>query len=246
MITNESLLHSFELMKSITQTNHQTIELSFLPHYEPLGLFCSYLQPLYCGATGYYMSPPAFTEQPGQWIEYMSKFKATHSWVTNSALELLLRNSYMYSQDINLTSVDCITNTQPVHPNTIDRFETEFAMFGLRKKPIQATYCLFDGSVCVCGVRDGRIINDRISYGVPSVTDVRVVDPSTRTEVKEGDTGEVWVTRSPSMPLGYWKDTVNTQRTFEATLDNDSAIMYIRTGTCLFSARLHNNYNSSS
>lgn len=238
--TNKSVLHSLELMKSITQTNHQTIELSFLPHYDSFGLLYSYLLPLYCGARTYHMSPSVFTDKPTQWLECVSAYKATHSQVNNSALELILRHSD--TQDINLSSVQCVTIAQPTNPSTIQTFETKFAPFGLRKNTIRATYCPAEGTVCVCGVQpdhnDCTVNNDYISYIVPA--GVMVVDPSTCTEMTERVQGEVWVCKGPSMPLGYWNNISDTQGTFEATIH--SINKHIRTGT--HAVLVHNNYNA--
>ncbi len=173
--TNKCVLHNLELVKSITKTNDQTIELSFLPHYHDFGLFCSYLQPLYCGATGYYMSPFAFVEEPGQWIRNISKFKATHSQAPNSALELVMREDY--PKDIDLSSIQHISNgSEPIYPDTIYRFENELAPFGLKKNTVRAVYGLAEHTACVCGVTDGEdplIIEGRISCGgsLPGVTD---------------------------------------------------------------------------
>ncbi len=250
--TNKCVLHNLELVKSITKTNDQTIELSFLPHYHDFGLFCSYLQPLYCGATGYYMSPFAFVEEPGQWIRNISKFKATHSQVPNSALELVMRKDY--PKNIDLSSIQHISNgSEPIYPDTIYRFENELAPFGLKKNTVRAVYGLAEHTACVCGVTDGEdplVIEGRISCGgsLPGVTDgedplviedscggslpgvtVRVVDPETRTEVGEGKEGEVWV-NSPSKALGYWNNVQETQRMFEAELVNDAGTFYLRTG----------------
>ncbi len=233
MMINKSLLHNLEFMASIKQTNQQTIELNFLPHYEPLGLFYNYLQPLCFGVTSYHMSPSAFISQPAQWIKYASVFKATHSQITSSALELVLRDNY--SQDIDLSSMECIIITQPIYQNTAQKFKTEFAPFRLRKNTIRTTYCLAESTMCVCGMQAGNnpiVSDDHISYGVPGVLgvpDVRVVDPSMHAEVEEGGEGELWVANSPLMSLAYWRNTASTQ-SCEAILKNDSTNKYIRTG----------------
>jgi hypothetical protein len=36
---------------------------------------------VYCGGTGYYISPISFLKDPVVWIKSMSRFKATHTQV---------------------------------------------------------------------------------------------------------------------------------------------------------------------
>ena len=78
MSTHANLLHNLKLMEAIMKTNKLMVEVSFLPHFHDMGLICSYLQPLYSGGTGYFMSPVTFVENPGIWIEAFSRYKGTH------------------------------------------------------------------------------------------------------------------------------------------------------------------------
>lgn len=41
----------------------------------------SYLGCLFCGGSGYYLSPISFLKDPTQWIRAMSNFRATHTQV---------------------------------------------------------------------------------------------------------------------------------------------------------------------
>ncbi len=192
------------------------------------------------------MSPLTFLQKPGQWIRSISKFKATHSQVPNFALELVMQKGY--PQDVDLSSLQHISiGSEPIYPDAIHRFENELAPFGLRKNTVRAVYGLSEHTACVCGVTDGQdplVIKGRISCGgsPPGVT-VRIVYPDTRTEVGEGEEGEVWV-NSPSKALGYWNKAKETQRMFEAELVNDAGKHYLRTGEKLVYQRtVYTNFN---
>jgi hypothetical protein len=40
---------------------------------------------MYCGGSGYYISPISFLKDPVVWIKAMSRFKATHTQVRSTA-----------------------------------------------------------------------------------------------------------------------------------------------------------------
>ena len=233
MNTNEGVLHNLELTKTITRTSDRMIEVSFLPHYHDFGLFCSYLQTLYCGATGYFTSPTSFIENPGCWISCLSKYKATHTQAPNFAFELVLRKGY--PTDVDLTSLSYIANgSEPVYPDTIMRFEKALAPLGLQKNTIRVAYGLAEHTVYMSGVmgkEDPLVIKGRISCGKPALgIDVKVVDPETKKELSEDEEGEIWVD-SGSKALGYWRKINETHTTFEAELSQNSGRVYLRTGT---------------
>ena len=159
----------------------------------------------------------------------MSKFKATHTQTPNFGLELVLRKGF--PEDIDLSGLQYVANgSEPVYPETITRFESRLGPFGLRKNTVRAAYGLAEHTVYVCGVMDKQdplVIDGRISCGkpLPGVR-VKVVNPETMAEMKEGEEGEIWVD-SPSKSLGYWR---KFDETFEAELAGDPGNYYLRTG----------------
>lgn len=238
MHTNQGVLHNLELTKRTIQANDQMIEFSFLPHHHNFGLFCSYLQTLYCGATGYFASPTSFTENPGFWISCLSKYKATHSQAPNFVFEAVLRKGYPSAVD--LRSVKCLTyRSEPVCPGTIVQFESVMVSLGLPKNTVRVVYGLAEHTGLVCGVtnkEDSVVVNGRVSCGRPAPdVDVKVVDVKTNMELEEEEEGEIWVD-SASKASGYWKRAVETQTTFKAALNSSPGRTYLRTGErkCLY------------
>jgi len=230
MSTHANLLHNLKLMEAVMKTNQSMVEVSFLPHFHDMGLICSYLQPLYSGGTGYFMSPVTFVENPGIWIEAFSRYKGTHSKAPNFAFELVLRKGF--PKNIDLGSVRYITNgSEPVYIETITRFESTFAPYGLKKNSIRVGYGLAEHTVFLCGTQeeDPVIVNGRINCGRPIMgVTVKIVDPVTHTEVPEGVEAEIWV-HSESKSVGYWEKEDQTQVTFEKQLANDPRV-FLGTG----------------
>lgn len=59
--------------------------------YHDMGLIGSLLGTLYCGGTGYYLSPLDFVRSPPTWITAADRFRATHLQAPNFAFALTAR-----------------------------------------------------------------------------------------------------------------------------------------------------------
>lgn len=208
------------------------IEISFLPHFQDMGLIASYLHTLCVGGKGYFMSPSMFTHDPMLWIRAFSKFKGTHGKAPNFAFDFILKKAL--PEKCNLGSVQCISSgTEMVVLETIQRFENMFSQFRLKKNTIRPIYSLAEHTSTLCAFQKGQdpvVMEGKISCGKPlSGVLIKVVDPETCAELSEGEVGEIWVD-SESKALGYWEKEVETQKMFEAELDDFSDRVYLRTG----------------
>jgi acyl-CoA synthetase (AMP-forming)/AMP-acid ligase II len=56
-------------------------QVSWLPQYHDMGLIGSYLGLMYCGGSGFYMSPFSFIRNPLLWPATISKYRGTHTQV---------------------------------------------------------------------------------------------------------------------------------------------------------------------
>jgi acyl-CoA synthetase (AMP-forming)/AMP-acid ligase II len=64
MITHDNLAHNESLIIRELKADQNTICVSWLPQYHDMGLIGSYLGTLYCGGSGYYLSPISFLKDP--------------------------------------------------------------------------------------------------------------------------------------------------------------------------------------
>lgn len=55
--------------------------VSWLPQYHDMGLIGSYLGVIYCGGSGFYLSPFAFLKNPLVWLQAISEHRGTHMQV---------------------------------------------------------------------------------------------------------------------------------------------------------------------
>ena len=104
MISHNNLAHNLDTICSALRVSQTTSCVAWLPQYHDMGLIGSYLGTLYCGGSGYYMSPVSFVRKPDSWVEIMSTYKATHTQAPNFAFILAARkfNALPNRQNLNL------------------------------------------------------------------------------------------------------------------------------------------------
>lgn len=259
MITHNNLAHNLTIITNELKAAEDTVVVSWLPQYHDMGLIGSYLGILYCGGTGYYMSPLSFLQRPMLWMENVSRFKATHLQAPNFAFKLTARkfdSSKYDKQSFDLSSVRHVINAaEPVDEDSIDTFYRTFGPFGFGQV-IYPTYGLAEHTVFVCsgGKRrlkvdkkdlevEGRVVliegkpkdetvSSLVGCGYPAHqgVDVKIVDTEKFEALPEDVVGEIWV-NSPSKAAGYYRKEAETKEDFHAKLSRSvEAEGYLKTG----------------
>lgn len=259
MITQGNLAHNLSIITQELEAMQDTVVVSWLPQYHDMGLIGSYLGVLYCGGTGYYLSPLSFLQRPMVWLEAVSKYEATHLQAPNFAFKLTARKFQPadYTKDtLRLSSVRHVINAaEPIDEESIDTFYKAFGPFGFGKV-ILPTYGLAEHSVFVCsgGTQrltvlkrelevDGKVVmapmeatstnvSRLIGCGYPGRQGVavKIVDTDSFEAVEDDVVGEIWVD-SPSKAAGYFGKPDETKEDFHAILSNiKGGKEYLRTG----------------
>jgi acyl-CoA synthetase (AMP-forming)/AMP-acid ligase II/acyl carrier protein len=169
MLTHANLNHNLRTIISALQATRETIVVSWLPQYHDMGLIGAYLGTIFCGATGFYMSPFSFIRNPIMWIRLLSKYKATHLQAPNFAYALCARKAsllddpkYAGSEAIDLSSIKHMINgAEPIQGTTLDLFYNTFSRYGLLSNVIKPTYGLAEHTVYVCGSGSQRVFVDK-------------------------------------------------------------------------------------
>jgi acyl-CoA synthetase (AMP-forming)/AMP-acid ligase II len=266
MITHENLAHNLRIITNELQATETVVVVSWLPQYHDMGLIGSYLGTLYCGGTGYYMSPLTFLQRPMLWLEAVSKYRATHLQAPNFAFKLTSRKfqpaNYATKGALDLSSVQHIINAaEPVDQASMDSFYQSFGPFGLQKV-IFPTYGLAEHTVFVCSGGkqiltldkqalevDGKVVivsdnssgnvSHLVGCGYPAKQNVtvKIVDTQTTVALADDLVGEIWV-NSPSKAAGYFGMEQETKDDFHAKISaSELDDEYLRTGDLGF---LHN------
>ena len=187
MITHANLYDNLTKIISELKADPETVVVSWLPQYHDMGLIGSYLGSIFCGGTGYYMSPLTFLQRPMIWIEAISRFHATHLQAPNFAYKLTARkfnetyNGSTSELKLDLSSVRHIINAaEPVTEESIDAWSSAFKPFGLKEDVMFPTYGLAEHTVFVCSGGKQRLTVAKEALEMNGMIDV--VDPQSAPE----------------------------------------------------------------
>lgn len=223
--------------------DHNSVSVSWLPHFHDMGLVYGVLQPIYNQFRAILFPPAAFISAPETWLETISRYQATHSGGPDFAYARCEKNVRLeQAGGLDLSSWRvAFTGAESVRQRTIERFAGKFESCGFRREAFYPAYGLAEATLKVTcrshtkplafrsplsGQSDGLTYT---SCGVPSPqSKVAIVDPATAVQQEPGCIGEIWV-NSPSVASGYWGREGESTETFGACLPG-SPERFLRTG----------------
>ena len=127
------------------------VGVSWLPLYHDMGLIGSWLTALFFGVPIAILSPLAFLARPARWLWTLHAHRATVSPAPNFAFELCVRKI----ADEEIVGLDlgawrlALNGSEPVSPETIERFTRRFAPHGFRREAMCPVYGLAESSVAL-------------------------------------------------------------------------------------------------
>jgi fatty acid CoA ligase FadD28 len=215
--------------------------VSWLPFYHDMGLMLGICKPVLGGLHTVLMSPVAFLQRPGRWMQLLASNSRAVTAGPNFAFELAVRKT----TDEDMAGLDLgdvlgiASGSERIHAATLRRFTERFAKFNLDHTVLRPSYGLAEATVYVAtraGGQPPEIVRfdsealsaghakrcasggtALVSYGVRQSPMVRIVDPETRTECPGETTGEIWV-HGDNVAMGYWGKPEETEQTFRAKL----------------------------
>lgn len=170
-LTHSNLAHNLYIITNELKASPETRVVSWLPQYHDMGLIGSLIGTIYCGGSGYYMSPIAFLQRPMGWLEAVSQYRGTHLQAPNFAFGLTARKfnptEYFHEEcnkknrqmHLDLSCVKHVVNgAEPVTEKSIEAFLRAFSPFGFPGGVIFPTYGLAEHTVFVCSGGKGKLI----------------------------------------------------------------------------------------
>ncbi|KAG5176560.1 hypothetical protein JKP88DRAFT_347140 [Tribonema minus] len=141
--------------------------------YHDMGLIGSLLGVLYCGGSGYYMSPISFVRAPPVWVKAISRYRGTHMQAPNFAFGLCARK-WRDLRPANAPQLDlsCINGAEPVDEHSMRAFYDTFAPHGLPPGVIFPTYGLAEHTVFVCSGGRSRLRVDKDALEVDKQVEI--------------------------------------------------------------------------
>jgi acyl-CoA synthetase (AMP-forming)/AMP-acid ligase II len=257
MVSHANLMHNSACIQQAFRLNAQSRSVSWLPHYHDMGLVDGIVQPLHSGFQGVLLAPETFIKRPIVWLELISRFSATHSGGPNSAYQQCVeRISTDQLQGLDLShwrSAYC--GAEPIRPQTLREFSRQFHAIGFEPEFFYPCYGMAEATLMISGGQleeppitiqvDAQALaqhrampsptphgvsRELVGCGSPWLdTQVVIVNPETLQVCAEGEVGEIW-TAGPSVAQGYWRQPEESQKTFQACLNNGDPVHYLRTG----------------
>lgn len=203
--------------------------VSWLPLYHDMGLIGCVGPAIYRPGFLTLIPPELFVTRPGVWLRTLSRTRAMISPAPNFAYALCVDRV----TDEELEGVDlsgwrfALNGAEPVAPETLRRFMTRFARWGLRPDALTPVYGLAEATLGVTFSAPGapfhttRFDRRALAEGraVPTADGVELVDlgeplEDIEVDVPEGRVGTVRV-RGPSVMVGYLHQPERTARAIE-------------------------------
>ncbi|NEA66311.1 fatty acyl-AMP ligase [Streptomyces sp. SID12488] len=218
--------------------------VGWLPLYHDMGLVLSVAAPVVGGLLSVLMDPVAFLQRPARWLRLLSDHPGTLTAAPNFAYDYCA--AVVTDEDkagLRLDRVAVLVNgSEPVRPQTVDRFHAAFAEQGLPVDVHCPSYGLAEATVFVSAHRPGQPLSryalDRealaagkallvapddpaavllAACGESVGQSVHIVDPATAIPLPAGEVGEIWV-QGPNVGRGYAGSEPQTRETFHARL----------------------------
>ncbi|MDO5977225.1 non-ribosomal peptide synthetase/type I polyketide synthase, partial [Flavivirga jejuensis] len=233
MVRHSNIVHNNKLIKNCFHHNPETIGVSWLPIYHDMGLIGNILQALYVGFEMIIMPPTAFIQKPIRWLKTISNYKATYSGGPNFAYDLCVHQ--IKEEDfigLDLSSWQVAYNgSEPIRPETIDSFVTNFSSVGFKKTYLAPCYGMAETTLVVSSCafnsipktllldkEDFRLGKVKLSEKENTISNtmkfmgngpvledlkIKIVNPDTYRVCEKNEIGEIWIS-GDSVTQGYW------------------------------------------
>lgn len=168
VLSHANLLANVRAIGEALDIHSGDVGVSWLPLYHDMGLIGMWLGALYFGVPVAIMSPLAFLSRPSRWLWAIHAHRGTMSAAPNFAFDLCARkiaDGEIQGLDISRWRV-AVNGSEPVSPDTIDRFVRRFGPYGFRAEAMCPAYGLAESSVALTLGGIGRAPRiDRIARG---------------------------------------------------------------------------------
>lgn len=253
IVTHGNIMSNLIAIDESCKHTPQSKIVSWMPVFHDMGLIYGVLQPIYNQCVSYLMPPMLVMQNPFEWLNAISTYKANYSTSPNFAYDhCVAQISDTEKGTLDLSSwIAAGCAAEPVRPQTLKNFADSFSCTGFTESAFAPCYGLAEATLKVTGLAiDEEVnyvdINNRVSQLTEGIglndaagrlagcgsgavnTTIKIVNPETGIECSSDGIGEIWV-QSPSVALGYWNKPKETEETFKASIRGVEGY-FLRTG----------------
>jgi len=256
-VSHANLLANLEMIRVSLGTSRQSTYVNWVPLYHDMGLILNALQAFYVGALCVLMAPNAFMQRPLNWLRAIHHYRAEVGCSPNFGYDLCVsryRADQMQGVDLSSWKV-ALNGAEPVHAETIKRFNETFAGHGLDPNTSFPAYGMAEATLLISGSRRGAghvtrtVSRSRLqahAVGAPlDQADVQtlvgcgralvneriaIVDPDSCIGLPADQVGEIWAS-GPNLARFYWKNPEASRVNLNAQIAGaDDGANWLRTG----------------
>lgn len=243
ILTNRSILTNVLQIFLAADVKLPVRFVSWLPLHHDMGIILALFVTI-LGLPHEFMAPRDFVQQPSRWIRQIdrqSPEERIYTVVPNFALELASR--YGEVDGVDLSAVEnLLCGSEPITENAVQSFVRTFEPHGFPRAALRPGYGLAEASLLVSlsQTEAGPIIahfdRDELAGNIAAPTDrsentvaltsngqavpmqfCTIVDPESRSELPDGQIGEIWV-QGENMAAGYFNRDEETAQSFHNQL----------------------------
>ena len=256
IVSHGNIIGNERMIQDAFGEDEFSIVVSWLPLYHDMGLIGAVLQPLWAGNRCFLMSPQAFVQDPFQWLNAISRFKATTSGGPDFAYRLCaarISSEQLASLDLSNWRV-AFNGSEPVRAATLNQFAAKFGQCGFHKSAFVPCYGLAESTLLVTASRNSaepeirsfqgsEMERNRVAPCDESDSGARtlvgcgigdasqnlvIVNPESGVLCDGQEIGEIWVS-GPHVAQGYLNKTKETEEIFHNRVAGKVG-SYLRTG----------------
>lgn len=239
MISHNNIMANIDCMQEVITNLSAGLQhvISWLPHYHDMGLIAGLILPIYLNIPSVIIPTKKFILDPMIWLKAITKFRHCISGGPDFAYSLCCRAAKRAKPEaLDLSSWDiAFIGAQMIQQDTIDNFTRQFSDAGFNLQNFYPCYGLAESTLFASGNHQRStpkvkaISNNTKVLSVGQAFaghEIVIVNPDTMQKAADNTVGEVWL-RGPSIAQGYYKNTKDSTKYFNAKINNNS---YLRTG----------------
>ena len=133
MIPDRVLSANIDALSAAAELGNDELLVSWLPLYHDMGLVGFLAMPMTKGVDLVQAAPQDFLAHPGNWMQWLSDYRATATAGPNFAWVLATR-ALKRMRDLDLSRLTvALSGAEPVDPRAVDAFVTEAGRFGFTR-----------------------------------------------------------------------------------------------------------------
>lgn len=255
MISHRNILANMEQARIFGNWEEGKGTSLWLPLFHDFGLAAGMLGAMVNGGFVILMTPAHFMVKPLRWLTSISRYRCAYSYAPPFGYDLCIRKiSDAEKQELDLSSlVSSVYGAEPVHYESVRRFNSYFAACGLSETAIRPGFGMAETVIMfsesdrlrsICADRDVLERNGKlklldktteadrkkvlVNLGPAMHGHEIVIRGSGDVALPEGEVGEIMLS-GPSVCEGYFRNPEATRKTFQQEIQGKKGL-FLTTG----------------